>query len=140
MGSDRYFQYYEMIRPIVSIHAPTWGATPTTLSSTRPSLFQSTLPHGERPQRDQEKAGRERVSIHAPTWGATEIAKRLQSEKAVSIHAPTWGATPRFPSFWGSGVFQSTLPHGERQCFHYVDLVDGEFQSTLPHGERRQGG
>ena len=35
---------------LVSIHAPTWGAT-----------------HPHRPQQ-----GHDRVSIHAPTWGATQ--------------------------------------------------------------------
>ena len=79
------------------------------------------------------------VSIHAPAWGATIIAIEGATFFFVSIHAPAWGATfhkwdivskilcfnPR--SRMGSDIadntdnkqwnmFQSTLPHGERQC------------------------
>ena len=56
-------------------------------------LFQSTLPHGERPQLVDVEASRSTVSIHAPARGATYglLHKRLM--------AP---------------LFQSTLPHGER--------------------------
>ena len=36
---------------IVSIHAPTWGATNKSCTFTMPSEFQSTLPHGERPDK-----------------------------------------------------------------------------------------
>ena len=39
---------------IVSIHAPTWGATQLNLFSSIDEMFQSTLPHGERhPEREQ---------------------------------------------------------------------------------------
>ena len=64
------------IRP-VSIHAPTWGAT---------SLVGGGLHLPE-------------VSIHAPTWGATFPAFCTHGKTGVSIHAPTWGATlMSFPS------------------------------------------
>ena len=36
------------IRQMVSIHAPAWGATPPTRRGAWSSLFQFTLPHGER--------------------------------------------------------------------------------------------
>ena len=55
----------------VSIHAPTWGATFAIISDQR-------IKH---------------VSIHAPTWGATVVDSSLSPEVQVSIHAPTWGAT-----------------------------------------------
>ena len=35
-------------------------------------------------------------------------------------------------------LFQSTLPHGERQTVTVIPVIFGEFQSTLPHGERRR--
>ena len=35
-------------------------------------------------------------------------------------------------------LFQSTLPHGERQFNDSYGVRRIEFQSTLPHGERRQ--
>ena len=77
----------------VSIHAPTWGATiavgvgsiPWNCFNPRPHmggddgnqrkkalsiLFQSTPPHGGRPESAYLPALLQ-VSIHAPTWGAT---------------------------------------------------------------------
>ena len=121
------------------------------------------------------------VSIHAPAWGATYRHLRLSCPSFVSIHAPAWGATtagcpltgeircfnPRsrmgsdsisLNSFVHNKVFQSTLPHGERQGLwlyhiiepgfnprsrmgsdaHQLNLIFKQlmFQSTLPHGER----
>ena len=59
-------------RPVVSIHAPTGGAT----------VAGSDFPPSEE------------VSIHAPTGGATCGCKCGEwGENGVSIHAPTGGAT-----------------------------------------------
>ena len=58
------------VRDIVSIHAPTWGATQVTDDSQISSGFNPRAHVG----RDKVglEAGRDvRVSIHAPTWGAT---------------------------------------------------------------------
>ena len=92
MGSDNL--EYNIIRIVtVSIHAPTWGATQSTLRS----------------YHNQD------VSIHAPTWGATYEILHLYRVEIVSIHAPTWGATFfNIGSYRLSSLFQSTLPHGER--------------------------
>ena len=38
-------------------------------------MFQSTPPHGGRPNRLRSVAIRERVSIHAPAWGATSTCR-----------------------------------------------------------------
>ena len=113
MGCDRHSSL-KCYFVVVSIHAPTWGAT----------VFLST------------NIVSKGVSIHAPTWGATERGSvgdedgafqsthphgvRLSSSEvlinglSVSIHAPTWGATPwnKFCTF--ATVFQSTHPHGVR--------------------------
>ena len=57
---------------IVSIHAPTKGATRTGLSTIQiHRLFQSTLPRRERHRLPQCSRSPIRVSIHAPTKGAT---------------------------------------------------------------------
>ena len=56
---------------LVSIHAPTWGATKYAIA----------------------KYAEASVSIHAPTWGATYNTPANQMARFVSIHAPTWGAT-----------------------------------------------
>ena len=58
------------IASLVSIHAPTRGATSYGLGSLSPRLFQSTHPHGVRRGTDK-KILCGYVSIHAPTRGAT---------------------------------------------------------------------
>ena len=47
MGSD-YDDSHVIIRDLISIHAPAWGATVAIMFFDRRELFQSTLPHGER--------------------------------------------------------------------------------------------
>ena len=85
--------------------------------ATSPNLFQSTLPHGERPQIDFADMGLAQfqstlphgerpgpsvnvelpvlVSIHAPAWRATHNVGQKGYWYYVSIHAPAWGATLR---------------------------------------------
>ena len=124
-------------------------------------MFQSTLPHGERPMTSLTCCLRSMVSIHAPAWGATLKDLLTLYNTFVSIHAPAWGATSA-SSYVGMVYvqFQSTLPHGERpllccQVFRnflvsihapawgatHIGLIVSSlrqwFQSTLPHGERR---
>ncbi len=77
---------------IVSIHAPTRGATVGIRSSTSPLMFQSTRPRGARPGFKYEQSPRNSVSIHAPTRGATW--------RISAICLRTW--------------FQSTRPRGAR--------------------------
>ena len=60
----------------------------------REIVFQSTLPHGERP--------------------AFRFSLALLF--LISIHAPAWGATTRLLFKLFLVVFQSTLPHGERHA------------------------
>jgi len=54
----------------------------------------------------------------------------------VSIHAPAWGATLNETVGGMQMMFQSTLPHGERQVAISALKAKEAFQSTLPHGER----
>ena len=58
-------------RKSISIHAPTWGATPGLSTDLAAAV----------------------ISIHAPTWGATAGHRRHHRDNPISIHAPTWGAT-----------------------------------------------
>ena len=60
--------------------------------------FQSTRPHGARPDIEEELIGRGKVSIHAPAWGATLRPLPRPVIGSVSIHAPAWGATDQDPS------------------------------------------
>ena len=77
----------------VSIHAPTWGATSLHPIHFGDRMFQSTHPHGVRPDIRVRHSVWTDVSIHAPTWGATISLAFSWRFSSVSIHAPTWGAT-----------------------------------------------
>ena len=57
--------------------------------------FQSTHPHGVRPEAAQAAKTAADVSIHAPAWGATGVIRGFHQDFGVSIHAPAWGATLR---------------------------------------------
>ena len=92
VGSDD-FDWLNKVRPVVSIHAPMWGATAPVLILSLSSMFQSTLPCGERHY----------------------LPKPWHDVRQVSIHAPMWGATAFILRFINNGTFQSTLPCGERQ-------------------------
>ena len=105
---------------LVSIHAPARGATldgngfPHAHTGFNPRsrtgsdkgrgrmggierLFQSTLPHGERPPNPPNNSFNLTVSIHAPARGATAGRCFYPPPEAVSIHAPARGATCRWP-------------------------------------------
>ena len=98
---------------IVSIHAPTWGATSISAFVNPSKTFQSTRPRGARPDTFAAAFAR-RVSIHAPTWGATRPICAAHQRQDVSIHAPTWGATAANGKTTYAEQFQSTRPRGAR--------------------------
>ena len=83
---------------MVSIHAPTWGATPPSKFAPAPIA----------------------VSIHAPTWGATTNLRHYYDNVLVSIHAPTWGATLHDIEQIEQQEFQSTHPHGVRPSICFI--------------------
>ena len=100
---------------IVSIHAPTRGATGFPGRFPAMPLFQSTLPRGER----------------------RESLISIVFMPFVSIHAPTRGATlPHLTKRSPYARFQSTLPRGERHVMRNTRNRLMLFQSTLPRGER----
>ena len=98
----------------ISIHAPTRGATKSGGMHLRLSIFQSTLPHGER--------------------------LRLYSQKSIKYHfnprSHTGSDSTQYTKLSHVVLFQSTLPHGERQLLTKCCAIHQKFQSTLPHGER----
>ena len=144
---------------LISIHAPTWGATRGPYSEVKKYVFQSTHPRGVRlpnksgfdlshefqsthprgvrrkPTDALSPAGT--ISIHAPTWGATLISSQIDLNEQISIHAPTWGATVMEHACAESCRFQSTHPRGVRHGKAATGYVDVKFQSTHPRGVRR---
>ena len=103
--------------PLVSIHAPTRGATLPRPLPPRGRQFQSTHPHGVRQSGLWLLLVNLRVSIHAPTRGATILYVHTSQLLWVSIHAPTRGATPMALSSSDNDGFQSTHPHGVRPAW-----------------------
>ena len=114
--SDEATDYVDLA---VSIHAPTWGATPCRYASNSAGLFQSTHPHGVRLDGAQYCAqaaafqsthphgvrpdNREGCCLHRLCFnprthmGCDSRPPPVERRGAVSIHAPTWGATYRLP-------------------------------------------
>ena len=82
-----------------------------------PPKFQSTLPVGERLERNARGGTRYVISIHAPRGGATiQSQPTISTITVISIHAPRGGATGRRITVTDMTrpLFQSTLPVGER--------------------------
>ena len=77
----------------VSIHAPTCGATIVFNQLYLFQLFQSTLPHGERPVIPALATFAK--SFNPRSHMGSDLPQLLHSAShlTVSIHAPTWGAT-----------------------------------------------
>ena len=127
-----------VVGEVVSIRAPTRGATVTSCTGTPASgEFQSARPRGARPGlpdgehelyavsiraptrgatiQARTKAWPFDVSIRAPTRGATNEELRLGWCDEVSIRAPTRGATLRAtPRVEARPLFQSARPRGAR--------------------------
>ena len=78
---------------VISIHAPTRGATLSNVSNFRANGYFNPRSHersdGHAPSDDIALI----ISIHAPTRGATMLVVQLKFRQAISIHAPTRGAT-----------------------------------------------
>ena len=112
-----------LLRYIVSIHAPTRGATTTGIQLDALSKFQSTLPRGERP---------------GPP--ALLLALRCfnpRSHAGSDIFGEDDGRPDVILDAADQIAFQSTLPRGERHKTTKEVKQAAMFQSTLPRGERQ---
>ena len=88
------------IQLLISIHAPTRGAT-----TYKPVCYWSKYYFNPRSHEGSDSATPPTplyriISIHAPTRGATVLFVFLLHQLAISIHAPTRGATAIFPKFY----------------------------------------
>ncbi len=100
--------------PLISIHAPAWGATPRSGSASRRSKFQSTPPRGGRQKqiilrppliyfnpRPRVGGDRCRAALTCrpahfnprPRVGGRRYLRASIQAQFISIHAPAWGAT-----------------------------------------------
>ena len=121
---------------MVSIHAPTRGATHPLVYNASSSEVSIHAPTRGATAYTQRYPSVERVSIHAPTRGETYAEEVVADAVGVSIHAPTRGATAVFRTDCAQAEFQSTHPLGVRQSSHVAELQDLWFQSTHPLGVR----
>ena len=143
---------------MISIHAPTRGATRTFTIIPRSLRFQSTLPREERldfiwnrmiQNKFQSTLPREErlpvlmwvgflqaISIHAPTRGATRFGDSELPSMGISIHAPTRGATLAlflYRYFLRISIHAPTRGATGLRNLHRTSPL---FQSTLPREER----
>ena len=90
---------------VISIHAPTWGAT----SKDRLSLFRycdfNPRTHVGCDYLEPTELKGFGISIHAPTWGATSLDNFQKELTNISIHAPTWGATKIYDDWYRDSHF-----------------------------------
>ena len=100
---------------LISIHAPTRGATPPCRIGGKRWLNFNPRSHERSDQRHRSGHRSITISIHAPTRGATGESFRFRRQRNISIHAPTRGATKCGNLMQVSRKFQSTLPREERQ-------------------------
>ena len=106
----------------ISIHAPTKGATQGAGLREPPFLFQSTLPRRERPENKDMEAPNIKISIHAPTKGATIYFLLFRIKTAHFNPRSHEGSDPLFLySCRNIFRFQSTLPRRERLTTESVD-------------------
>ena len=137
MGRDCLRQFQCSALAVVSIHAPAWGATRSSVSfsdsrgrfnprarmgrdteatanSKYARMFQSTRPHGARPS----------TCCHLPPWSSFNPRARMGRDWS--------GHVPHDILGW----FQSTRPHGARLNSFTFNNMSIMFQSTRPHGAR----
>ena len=115
-GARRRVSGAAVSRPLISIHAPTRGATLANVTASGVSAtFQSTRPRGARLGKVTSAAVIDFISIHAPTRGATRQGP--------------FGRFPRF-HFNPRAHAGRDLTSSKKQPYQYV------FQSTRPRGAR----
>src|SRR6185437_967973 len=91
-GATFYFLAWKYDELLVSIHAPARGATDGLRAVRAPSVFLSTLPHGER-RRAREGRGRTTRFYPRSRTGSDPNQRSDRFQPVVSIHAPARGAT-----------------------------------------------
>ena len=120
---------------LISIHAPTRGAT--ILCNHRGLVFgfQSTLPREER--QTMRKLTIAELNFNPRSHERSDrVESSLERSINISIHAPTRGATEYLGIQENPKGFQSTLPREERHMSPEELAELQEFQSTLPREER----
>ena len=105
---------YQEVQEVISIHAPTRGATSLKATEYKLSIDFNPRSHERSDNIQLNFCALCPISIHAPTRGATVLRGTDNHKSEISIHAPTRGATQVLDKFLQNFAFQSTLPREER--------------------------
>ena len=84
---------YQEVQEVISIHAPTRGATSLKATEYKLSIDFNPRSHERSDNYIPDEFKSYIISIHAPTRGATATKYSSNVYKVISIHAPTRGAT-----------------------------------------------
>ena len=147
--------------PVISIHAPTRGATYNGAKYfIHCADFNPRSHEGSDKARSCKNKRKCKISIHAPTRGATDINLSGIVATEISIHAPTRGATSCADKHSACSFYFNPRSHEgsdseDRINIYQVNIsihaptrgatpvstpipgIHCIFQSTLPRGERR---
>ena len=105
---------YQEVQEVISIHAPTRGATSLKATEYKLSIDFNPRSHERSDNYIPDEFKSYIISIHAPTRGATVFRRAERNSCRISIHAPTRGATIPNIDIPDVAGFQSTLPREER--------------------------
>ena len=84
---------YQEVQEVISIHAPTRGATSLKATEYKLSIDFNPRSHERSDNYIPDEFKSYIISIHAPTRGATKLILKTEGYMMISIHAPTRGAT-----------------------------------------------
>ena len=99
------------------------------------TVFQSTLPRGERPMEPGALPEIQWFQSTLPRGERRESSYLPEPITRVSIHAPTRGATMGLTAYLTQdAVFQSTLPRGERLMFWICMIFSPGFNPRSHEG------
>ena len=124
---------------LVSIHAPTGGATTCEHTARGPHAgsFNSRAHGGRDPSHGRRRPVRTCFNSRAH-GGRDPLVTYPYDGSTVSIHAPTGGATPSRCRRPTRRRFQFTRPRGARRAGDRPPETKKKFQFTRPRGARRQ--
>ena len=105
---------YRTMLSMVSIHAPTWGATVRCRITSRKSLGFNPRTHMGCDCLGVSLVSRSLCFNPRTHMGCDVAPPTKEREERVSIHAPTWGATLAKDDLVTQAKFQSTHPQGVR--------------------------
>ena len=129
---------YQEVQEVISIHAPTRGATSLKATEYKLSIDFNPRSHERSDNYIPDEFKSYIISIHAPTRGATMTSDETGM---VAIFQSTLPREERHVLdiyIYDMCIFQSTLPREERRKKQSYNVRNRQFQSTLPREERRR--